>query len=57
MAVRPETGGINDKGARFSSDPANNAIDQLSQTVKLAFHISGKARLQMTIKAIYIGMI
>ena len=52
VALGPQTGIIPDCGVRLCADPANQAVYGLGQPVNLSFYITGKARLQMTVKAV-----
>ena len=52
MTIRSETGGVRDVRIVLGAHPAHQTIHGLSQTVDLAFHVTGKTRLQVTVEAI-----
>ena len=52
MALGPQAGSVPDRGVWFCADPADYAVYRLGQPVNLAFYITGKTRLQVTVKAV-----
>lgn len=56
VALRSQAGGIYDLCIWLRTESTDRAIDRLRQAVYLAFYISGKARLQMTIETVDMGM-
>jgi hypothetical protein len=56
VALRSHTGGVGNRGVGLCADPAGHTGHGLSQTVYLAFGVTGKARLQMTVKTTHVRM-